>query len=122
MTRIVVGAVLWTGVAGCRGAGDDETAGDPKAVSTGGSGWDTTIEENAQAQLDEGRSTFRYATFGDEAYWGGQLRLHEAIAGEDLGGVGPGVSPNTALSVGLKVDVDSLPGDLLAALEAGEVD
>jgi len=23
--------------------------------------------------IDEGRQTFRFATFGDEAFWGGQL-------------------------------------------------
>ena len=35
-------------------------------------------------------------------------RLRKAIEGEKLGGVGPGVSPKTALSVGLKVDADAL--------------
>ena len=39
--------------------------------------------------LDEGRRTFRFDTFGDEAFWGGTLRLHEAIAGSAHGGVGP---------------------------------
>src|SRR4051812_34777388 len=28
--------------------------------------------------LDEGRQTFRYGTFGDEAFWGGALGLHRA--------------------------------------------
>jgi hypothetical protein len=48
-------------------------------------------------------------TFGSEAFWGDTLHLHKAIAGEKNGGVGPGVSPKTALSVGLKVDADALP-------------
>jgi hypothetical protein len=48
------------------------------------------------------RKTFRFDTFGDEAFWGDTLKLHRAIAGSKLGGVGPGVSPRTALSVGLK--------------------
>ena len=51
--------------------------------------------------LLDGRQTFRFDTFGDEAFWGGQLRLHEAVEGARLGGVGPGVSPRTALEVGL---------------------
>ena len=37
------------------------------------------------------------------------LQLHQAIEGEALGGVGPGVSPKTALAVGLKVDSEALP-------------
>ena len=62
--------------------------------------------------IAEGRQIFRYDTFGDEDFWGGQLKLQQAIEGEKFGGVGPGVSPATALVVGLKVDVNALP-DLL---------
>ncbi|MCC6170287.1 MAG: hypothetical protein IT329_23915 [Caldilineaceae bacterium] len=84
-------------------------------------GFDKSTEHNARVLFDQGRSIFRYDTFGDEAYWGDTLRLHEAIKGADLGGVGPGVSPRTALGVGLKVDVEALPEDVLAALKGGEV-
>jgi hypothetical protein len=35
---------------------------------------------NALKMLREGQNIFRYDTFGDEAFWGGQLRLHETIA------------------------------------------
>src|SRR5215212_4622146 len=59
--------------------------------------------QNAQRMLTEGRETFRFATFGDEAFWGDTVKLHQAIEGSRLGGVGAGVSPKTALSVGLKV-------------------
>ena len=59
--------------------------------------------------IHEGKQIFRYDTFGDQDFWGGQLQLHQAIEGEQFGGVGPGVSPATALSVGLKVDVRALP-------------
>ncbi len=72
--------------------------------------------------VDEGRETFRYDTFGDEAFWGDTLKLHRAIAGARLGGVGPGVSPRTALAVGLKIDVDALPRKLVNSLQRGEVD
>ena len=54
----------------------------------------------AQMMLDEGKKTFRYETFGSEAFWGDTLQLQKAIAGEKNGGVGAGVSPKTALSVG----------------------
>jgi hypothetical protein len=68
---------------------------------------DTAVNENARQMLAEGRRVFRYDTFGDEVNWGETLKLHRAIAGARLGGVGPGVSPKTALSGGLKVDVDA---------------
>jgi hypothetical protein len=78
--------------------------------------------EAARRMVEEGRETFRHDTFGDEAFWGDTLRLHEAIEGEALGGVGDGISPAAALALGLKVDVDALPADLVAALAAGDVD
>ena len=81
-----------------------------------------STESHAIQQVREGRDTFRYATFGDEAFWGDTLGLHSALAGAANGGLGPGVSPATALSVGLKVDVDALPRWLLRALARGKVD
>ncbi len=82
---------------------------------------DQLTNTNMQVMLDQGRHTFRYDTFGDEAFWGGALHLEQAIAGEKLGGVGPGVSPKTALSVGLKVDADALPPSLVEQIKAGKV-
>lgn len=83
---------------------------------------DRAIESNAQRMMMEGRRIFRFDTFGSEAFWGDALQLHKAIAGEKNGGVGDGVSPKTALSVGLKVDVDALPKALQNQLKAGKVD
>src|SRR5215471_10281455 len=77
--------------------------------------------QNAETMIAEGRKTFRFDTFGDEAFWGDTLHLHQAIAGGKLGGVGPGVSPRTALSVGLKIDVDALPAGLVSVLKLGQV-
>jgi hypothetical protein len=85
-------------------------------------GVDAENARYAQAMLDEGKKIFRYETFGSEAFWGDALQLHKAIAGEKNGGVGPGVSPKTALSVGLKVDADALPDALKKQLAAGKVD
>jgi mono/diheme cytochrome c family protein len=70
----------------------------------------------------EGQNIFRFDTFGDEAFWTDTLRMHEVIEGAALGGVGSGVSPATALAVGLKVDVDALPASLVTDLKAGRVD
>lgn len=72
--------------------------------------------------LKEGRQTFRYDTFGDEAFWGGQLGLNKTIAGAQNGGIGAGLSPATALQLGLKVDVDALPVSVRQALKQGKVD
>jgi hypothetical protein len=85
------------------------------------SGMDAQINRHAQAMIDEGRKIFRYDTFGSEGFWGDALQLHKAIAGEKNGGIGPGVSPKTALSVGLKVDADALPDALKKQLAAGKV-
>lgn len=71
--------------------------------------------------MEEGKDIFRYDTFGDESYWGGQLGLHKTIAGSANGGVGPGLSPVTALSLGLKVDVEALPQEVLDGLKNGTI-
>jgi hypothetical protein len=83
---------------------------------------DRTIVANSRQMVEEGRQIFRFDTFGDEAFWGGTLGLHQAIEGSKFGGVGVGVSPATAAQVGLKVDVDALPPSVINALKAGQVD
>jgi hypothetical protein len=80
------------------------------------------IAANADRLLAEGRQIFRDDTFGSEAFWGGALALHQAIAGAKRGGIGPGLSPKSALAVGLKVDLERLPDSLVASLKAGKVD
>ena len=82
---------------------------------------DRQISAYAQRMMDEGRRIFRFDTFGSEAFWGDALQLHKAIAGEKNGGVGGGVSPKIALSVGLKVDTEALPAALVAQIKAGKV-
>lgn len=84
--------------------------------------FDAVIRSNADEFMEQGRKTFRFDTFGDEAFWGDSLKLHQAIAGSKAGGVGPGVSPRAALSVGLKVDSEALPSDLVQAIRRGAVD
>ena len=64
--------------------------------------------------IAEGREIFRFDTFGDEQLWTDQLRMHEVI--EDS------LDPASALALGLKVDVDALPGELLSAIAVGDVD
>ena len=83
---------------------------------------DREIKAHADRLLEQGRNIFRFDTYGSEAFFGDALQLHQAIAGAQNGGVGPGVSPKTALTIGLKVDAEALPRDLKAHLKAGRVD
>jgi len=92
-----------------------------KSVSAQSSPAAASPEQEALRMVAHGKRTFRFDTFGDQAFWGDTLKLHQAIAGSANGGVGPGVSPKTALSVGLKIDVDALPAALVQKLRAGKV-
>ena len=82
---------------------------------------DRLINAHARRMIEEGRQIFRFDTFGSEAFFGDALQLHRAIAGAKNGGVGGGVSPKTALAVGLKVDSDALPDALKLQIAAGKV-
>jgi hypothetical protein len=80
-----------------------------------------SAQREADSLVRQGRQIFRFDDFGDNKFWGGALQLHRAIEGASHGGVGRGVSPKTALAVGLKVDVDALPRAVRSALRAGKV-
>ena len=84
--------------------------------------FDDRIDDHSKEMLKEGRKIFRYDTFGSEDFWGGKLRLHQAIAGEKHGGAGPGVSARQALQLGLKVDIGALPKILVEAIRGRSVD
>ena len=60
----------------------------------------------------DGKSIFRFDTYGDEQLWTDVLQLQNVIKN---------VSPRTALSVGLKVDSDALPKAVIDAIKAGQV-
>jgi len=62
----------------------DPASGVPSESGTG----DRATNVHAQQMLDRGRSTFRYATFGDEAFWGDTLQIHKAIEGSKMGRCG----------------------------------
>jgi hypothetical protein len=104
---------------GANGAQETQDRND-KAESSP-DGFDGVVRQNVRQMITDGKQTFRFDTFGDEAFWGDTLHLHQAIAGARFGGVGPGVSPRTALAVGLKLDLDALPENLVQALRKGRV-
>jgi len=72
---------------------------------------DPTLD-NATRLIREGKQTFRFDTFGDEAFWGDTLKLHQGVQT---------VSPKTALEVGLKIDAEALPDDLVQQVRRGAV-
>ena len=113
---LVIGGTLMS----CRAI---STAGTPQnpAVRTYDEDFGDQINAYSDSMLDAGRNVFRRETFGSEDFWGGQLRLHEAIGGERHYGVGPGLTARQALDLGLKVDVDQLPKILAAAVRGGSV-
>ena len=100
----------------------DDLGIDDRMIDTESKMQKDLVFANANRMVMEGRHIFRFDTFGDEAFWGDTLKIHQAIAGAENGGVGPGVSPKTALAVGLKVDVDALPRNLVKDLKKGKVD
>ncbi len=92
----------------------------PSAAAPGT--FDAVIEQHQGDLFNLGRQIFRGDTFGDERFWSDTLKLHQAIGGARFGGVGPGVSPATALAVGLKLDVDAIPRNVLSAIANKAID
>lgn len=66
------------------------------------------------ALVARGRTIFRFDTYGNETFWTDSLELHQVIQ--------TSVSPNLALQVGLKVDVDALPAAVRAGIRADTID
>jgi mono/diheme cytochrome c family protein len=66
------------------------------------------------ADIAAGKDIFRFNTFGDEKFWTDTLHMNSVIQSS--------VDPTTALSVGMKVDADTLPPAVLEAIQAGQVD
>jgi hypothetical protein len=71
-----------------------------------------STEDNAKRLIEQGRDIFRFDTFGDEAFWSDQLQMQRSVMG---------LSPQTALALGLKVDADALPAALIEAIRLGKV-
>jgi hypothetical protein len=97
-------------------------SGASAVAQTTGTAFGQAADNYAKQLLKDGKQIFRYDTFGSEEFWGGQLKLHQAIQGEKFGGSGAGVSPKKALELGLKVDMEAVPKNVAAAIKAGKVD
>jgi hypothetical protein len=71
-----------------------------------------SAEDNSAQLIQQGRQIFRFDTFGDEAFWGGQLQLQQAINT---------LSPKQALALGLKVDAEALSPSVVEAIKHGKI-
>ena len=93
----------------------DRIAGAVEGAVAGANGPDALrgdqTEKNDPCAVDDGRCIFRHDTFGDEQLWTDVLRLHEVVAT---------LPPTAALGVGLKVDADAVPADVLAAADLAD--
>jgi mono/diheme cytochrome c family protein len=92
-----------TGGTGTDGGEGGEGGGDTGGSSTGGKA--TIVDPD----MYDGQEVFRYDTFGDEQFWTGTLRMHEAIPAA--------LDPTTALTLGLKVDAEALPEGILEEVD-----
>ena len=117
--RLAIASVLTVAGLSCAPIPKDVATDPAVKAESKRADFDGRIEEHSRRMLEEGRETFRYDAFGSEDFWGGSLRLHQAILGEKQGGVGAGLSPRQALQAGLKVDVGKLPR-ILATLRANK--
>jgi mono/diheme cytochrome c family protein len=103
--RLLKFAVCAVAAAACR----NDRAASPSAL--------TALESDGPmnpAAIASGQDIFRHDTFGDETFWTDTLRMHEVIR--------TSVSPATALSVGLKVDVDALPDAVKSGIQTHTID
>ncbi|HZT62128.1 MAG TPA: hypothetical protein VFA36_03255 [Burkholderiales bacterium] len=83
-------------------------------ASCGGSTHNDDAASANAALVAQGKDIFRSDTFGDEAFWTDTLHMNDVIASA--------VDPVTALTVGLKVDVDALPPAVVQGVLDGSID
>src|SRR4051812_34486198 len=91
---------------GCGGGDDDDTS----AKTPENPNVQTSVDSSLAA---EGKPIFRYDTFGDESFWTDQLMMNQVVESA--------VDPMTAISVGLKVDAEALPDDVVAGVKDGSI-
>jgi hypothetical protein len=93
-----------------------------KKAATRAETYNRRARDYAARLLAEGKQVFRFDTFGSEQFWGGKLKLHDAIQGAKHGGVSRGISPRKALELGLKVDMEAVPSQVAAGIRSGAVE
>jgi hypothetical protein len=69
---------------------------------------DEPAVDQSPCAVNDGKCIFRHDTFGDEQLWTDVLRLQDVVQH---------LKPTTALAVGLKVDADAVPQDVLVTAD-----
>jgi hypothetical protein len=84
------------------------------SLASGGCGSDDAKTRSVDPTLAAmGKDIFRMDTFGDETFWTDTLMMNQVIQAA--------VDPTTALSVGLKVDAEVIPAEVVAGVQNGTV-
>lgn len=104
-----LGMSALTFAGGCVAKPAPQKAGDESATGAG-----AVTDDASPEALANGQRIFRFDTFGDEQFWTDTLHLDSVIQ--------QSVDPTTALSVGLKVDMDALPAEVVQGIQQGKVD
>ncbi|HVR18647.1 MAG TPA: hypothetical protein VMS65_03090, partial [Polyangiaceae bacterium] len=99
MNRTYIFWLLGTLVVGCGNEDTAAKASEPR-----------TIDTELAAQ---GHDIFRLDTFGNESFWTDTLHMNDVISAA--------VDPTTALAVGLKVDAQALPDEVVAGIVDGSI-
>ena len=104
--RMIMAIMLGLLVLGAMAASRSKNASRPTSRFLG------SAEDNSAQLIQQGRDIFRFDTFGDEAYWGSQLQLHQAINA---------LTPRNVLALGLKVDAEALSPSIVEAIKHGQI-
>jgi hypothetical protein len=107
-------ASVFVGGLGCSKQSSSEGALEPASSTQAITAIDQVSDDMSPETVAQGRQVFRFDTFGDEQFWTDKLKMHTVVA--------TGVSPKTALSVGLKVDAEAIPPEVAQAIKDGKVD
>ncbi|MEO8194082.1 MAG: hypothetical protein ABI681_09525, partial [Gemmatimonadales bacterium] len=85
---------------------DTDTTAVAASTATGA---EAAADDLSAATLASGQQIFRFDTFGDEQFWTDTLHMERVVQ--------KNVDPTTALSVGLKVDMDALPPEVVKGVK-----
>jgi mono/diheme cytochrome c family protein len=108
--NLIAGFIFTSLLAAC----GSNSSNDDGNVATSGSDGPTTAEVPFVHQVGNatsGKQVFRSETFGNEGFWTDALKLQQGF-------VAAGVTPITALKLGLSVDVEALDAATQAAIAA----
>jgi hypothetical protein len=91
-------------LSGCHSSDEPESSDGPKQT-------DNLLASSFSGSASSGQAVFRAETFGNEGFWTDALQLQQGV-------IATGMTPITALKLGLSVNSDALDPATLAAIKA----